>query len=111
MQFSQSLISDGYQLYTSGSGLTERNEELFEITACLKGWDTSIVKSIVLRGILQMLSTGDRELRSLCKRCSEVAQELLSVLEEMREKSGGRKWRAFQQALATVWRADKIAKL
>lgn len=82
-----------------------------EITACLKGWNSSIQKSLIHVGPTKDMSNQDQGLENLCSRCGKVAQELLLVLGGMRAKSSRDKWRTFRQALVAVWQEDRIGQL
>jgi hypothetical protein len=82
VQSTQSLISDGYQLSNSPSGLTQRHDDLKDITSSLRGLSTGIQRCF------GNLGSRDKELETLCNHCNEVAQELLAILDELSVQKG-----------------------
>ena len=52
----------------------------------------------------------DDDVQSLCKQCSEVAQQLIDALNKLIRKSN-RKWESFMKALREVWSKEEIERL
>lgn len=106
IDFGCNLISETREIHRSG--VSAQYVDLQVVAQCLSE----------LSGALQAPSTsakssptpiGTNALTRVAISCKEVADELLTTLEELKMgKKSHRKWQCFRQALATVWKKDQI---
>ncbi|MCJ1437265.1 hypothetical protein MMC27_006651 [Xylographa pallens] len=111
VDYGSKLIKEGSELYHSAGGALPVNAELEKITVNLK----EITKKLESSARTDTGSTGDTKetgaLRSLAESCSEAADELLNVLEDLKVKGTNRQWQSLRQALRSSHKKDEIRKI
>ncbi|MCJ1381965.1 hypothetical protein MMC17_005077 [Xylographa soralifera] len=111
VDFGNKLIKEGSELYHSASGALSVNAELENITVNLK----AVTKKLETPSPTNTRSTETTKeteaLRSLAESCSEAADELLKVLEDLKVKGANRQWQSFRQALRSSHKKDQIRKI
>jgi hypothetical protein len=113
VSFSTGLVSGAYAIYHSSEGTSMENLELEFVTENLKQFSLRLSRGSKFPSssfYATSPSSSDESLRQLSKSCKEVADELLSVLNDLKVNIKGehRKWDSFRQALKSVWKKDKI---
>jgi len=112
--FANSLFSEGHEIYKSATGVTAENEELELVFRDLSQLSESLQKASPSSSASSSSSSCSSEINELARTCQKVAEELLSVVESLRVKDGGKKrrrWHSFVQALRTVWEKERIIGL
>ncbi|MCJ1396255.1 hypothetical protein MMC18_009144 [Xylographa bjoerkii] len=110
VDFGSKLIKEGSELYHSAGGALSVNAELEKITLDLK----EVTKKLETASPGTKSTENTKEskaLRSLAKSCSEAADELLEVLEDLKVKGTNRQWQSLRQALRTSHKKDKIREI
>ena len=110
IDFSWDLIANAKEIYHSAKGVTTQNIELQGIADSLSRLSLSLAKPPrhPSNDSLQL----EQEIQNSAKSCKAVADELLTVVQDLQVKEGvHRKWHSFRQALNTVWKKDKISRL
>jgi hypothetical protein len=108
VDFSGKLISATHEIYTSASGARNENVELESLAQNLKHLAN---QACPLQTTIMVVGKEDELLRDLGKQCVELSDELVSILEKLKAKSGSKKWQSFYQALQTVRKKDEIEAL
>lgn len=110
IDFTSKLISESHKLYVSASGAKEENLELESLARNLQQLAEQASPPAVAQNT-KSLSKEEETLRDLSKQCSEVSDELLSVLQSLKVKGDHKKWKSFHQALRSVWKKGDIDAL
>lgn len=138
IDFSCKLISSGQKLYSSANGTLVENLELEAIAESIlqlyvKVKDSlgtaSAVPTLVRlnrRGkeastgiwsskdekeeerLIHTINENNNSIRTVCEQCVNVAIELVEALERLKVHGTNRKWKAFRQALRSIWDDKKI---
>ncbi|KAF2235183.1 hypothetical protein EV356DRAFT_514550 [Viridothelium virens] len=113
IEFISKLISIGNEIHSSVYGTTVENFDLEVITRTVSGLHQRIYESneewkVTTKG---RVSNTDREIERLASSCDEIAEDLLSVLAELRAPGKLSKWNSMADALKTVWARSKIKAL
>lgn len=101
VHFGASLLSEASDRYHSLTGATVGHAELGDIARNLAELALKLQTS-------SAAAHSDIRLLDICKRCSAVADELLSVLEGLRVAGKRRRWESFKQAIRSVCNEKKI---
>ena len=102
VSFVGDVLSTSKELYQSRAGLSSEHEEKITIIEDLKDISKRIHLSTDLR---------NPSAHSLCSRCDEVAEELLTTLTSLQGAHKHKKLRNLCKALRSVWGHEKIARL
>ena len=111
--FGFQLVTDGNQIYHSGSGLLEENKTADEVAKDLESLTKRLAESqskwAKSRGEIP-LEPDEVHLRNICERCTEIAVELQLQLQKLKCQDGPkrRRLKSYNQALASIWRKDHI---
>lgn len=106
VDFGSKVLSSGYETYCSTHGATEDNINLESLTQSL----------YMLHDQLSTPSKrpthNDRELQKLAQMCSNLAGDLLVLLDSFKVKEHGliRTWDALRRSCRLVWKKDEIAR-
>ncbi|CAI6238481.1 unnamed protein product [Periconia digitata] len=120
LDFSQKLLSKGREIYKSAEGAPTTHVELEVIYNDL--WDVS--NKLAARAppspssstdtlISFQPSIVDDQIWQLATSCQSVAQELLSIVRQMKvdPDSKHRKWKSFRQAMKGLGKSSRIEEL
>jgi hypothetical protein len=124
VDFSSKIIAGSREIHSSVSGQLLEHAELEEITSSLVELNRDLEVSLSGNPPTDKLSPNDRELKSLCEQCQNIAVELLEALAQLKapgdeelkiagknkSKSPGRRspWKSFKQALLSIWARERI---
>lgn len=138
VDFGGKLLVTGYSIYTTAEGASTENVHIEKLTTDLKALSDKLYSkpsrttagrsSVGIRfrddGAIEEVEnveTGNDDdlefededesaLKELSRSCSQLAQELLEVLEDLKVKSAGalRTWSTVRQSIRTVCKKDKI---
>ena len=102
--FSSSLLCESKRLYDSSTGVSAENKEL------------EMISSDLLRlsdGLTAPSSTVaiPHETRKLASQCKGLAHDLLTVLDDVREKGPRKRWKSFVATLQSVLKKEQIQSL
>ncbi|KAF2118452.1 hypothetical protein BDV96DRAFT_643697 [Lophiotrema nucula] len=125
VDFTGRLLTESYEILSSNTGSTSRNEELLKITQDLLALNKRLQTSAKDReapGRQTTLASRNEattddiigaQFHSLVVSCNHVGQDLIAVLDKLRlePENKRRKWRSFRQALLSVWSQSDIEAL
>ena len=111
VDFGSKLIKESSELYHSAGGPLSVNAELEKITINLKEVTEKLENPSQTDTRLTHNTKETEALRNLAESYSEVADELLTVLDDLKVKGTDRQWQSFRQALRSSQKKDKISKI
>ena len=111
VDFGCKLFSTGYVLYKSRKGLTDRHQNLEDITDDLHKISKNLQSSLHETQVKQKLSVDELQLQQLAEKCANACTVLLTALETLKSQGEISKWKSFRTALKTTWSKDKISDL
>ncbi|KAH0843180.1 hypothetical protein FOPE_07819 [Fonsecaea pedrosoi] len=110
IDFSRRLISDAKEIYHSTNGVTAENVELQDVAESLSRLSSTLLNP--LDHSQAAISQTEAEIVKIAAASRVVGDELLAAIQSLTAGDGShKKWRSFLQALKTLWKKDKIAKL
>ncbi|OAG42303.1 hypothetical protein AYO21_03471 [Fonsecaea monophora] len=110
IDFSRRLISDAKEIYHSTNGVTTENVELQDVAESLSRLSSTLLNP--LDQSQAAVSQTEAEIVKIAAASRVVGDELLAAIQSLTAGDGShKKWRSFLQALKTLWKKDKIAKL
>ncbi|OQV08118.1 hypothetical protein CLAIMM_12437 isoform 2 [Cladophialophora immunda] len=110
IDFGRELISDAKEIYHSANGATAENVELQGVAENLARLSSTLMKP--LDPTQGAISEAEAEIVKIAASSSSIADELLATIKNLKIGEGPyKKWRSFRQALNTIWKKDKIARL
>lgn len=96
------IVSKPTVLYRSGRGMLTENAQIETATEDLSKLNAQLKRST---------AAGDTELLVLCQACSDVADQLLAALAQVKVKGKGQKWQSLRKALRSIWSKEEIQQL
>lgn len=113
VDFSCKLLSESKEIYKSVAGSSAGNLELKEVYGNLHDISTKLAASTSpLLALRKRPSKEVEALRKLASSCKDVADELLSIIQELKTDTGNHgKWQSFRQALLDGWNKQKVDAL
>ncbi|KAK5049488.1 hypothetical protein LTR84_004417 [Exophiala bonariae] len=106
VDFAIKLFKEGQELYSSAEGVSTEALELGSITQAVKQY------AQVLHASSSVKNTSRGGLADITHQCEALADELLSLLEELRVKDNqSRKWATFKVAVTSIRKSRTIADL
>jgi hypothetical protein len=111
LDFTGKIVSGTWQIYRGQPPKkTEANSDVASITESLHGVTKSLQAS-KNKSRLQPWSSQDAAISKLAESCTEVGEQLLTLLNRLRAQSNHRVWPSFRTALRTVWSEKDIERL
>jgi N-terminal domain on NACHT_NTPase and P-loop NTPases len=107
VDFSSKLVAGFRELYRSAGALAE-NVDLEEVTEDLSNLSEKLTTAAHPRTYTNSTSKDELALQKLAGSCKEVANELLSLLQDLKVQGTHQKWQSFRQALRSIHKKDKI---
>jgi hypothetical protein len=109
IDFTRKLFSTTRKLCVSSSGAKEEHLELETIARSIQ----ELAERAPARNIpdATILGNKDRKLLDISNKRIEISEELLSVFDGFKAKSGRRSRDSFYQALRSAWKKDDIEEL
>lgn len=109
VDFGTKIVLSAAEIHASATGSLTKNVELFSITIDL----SEISGKLVLGDRTQRdkYSKDEQALASLAMQCREVANTLLTTLEDLSLKGPHKRWKSVRQALLSVWRESEISDI
>ena len=114
INFTETLLRGTYEIYKSATptGDTKINCDLMNVTTSLKTLNDELLSSLSQRiSAGKSLSAHEIRIGRVCKECSEIADQLISKLKELRAQKRHNLWESFRKALQTVWNKRAIEVL
>lgn len=116
VHFTIGLFSKTHEIYRSADGALVENRDLELIGENLAGLtktlrndlDDHLSSAIIPDSKCNIETRDTAALRAINIKCSEVAVELLGVLNKLKVGAKHSKWKSFRKALKSVWDKDKI---
>ena len=105
VDFGCKLVSETQQIYRSASGATKHNVTRQEITE-----DIEILYKNLSRQN-RRLSGDDIELGDLVDLCSQEAEKLLTLLEELKVGPDATQWKSFKKAIKSARKKGKVENI
>ncbi|OAL37221.1 hypothetical protein AYO20_03397 [Fonsecaea nubica] len=110
IDFSRRLISDAKEIYHSTNGTSAENVELQDVAESLSRLSSTLISP--LDPSQAAVAQTEAEIVKIAAASRVVGDELQAAIQSLTAGDGSRKkWRSFLQALKTLWKRDKIAKL
>jgi len=110
--FTKGVLSASHELYTSIDGALVQNTELETVTQCFRHFIAdSNSKGYGRKAIGHVVDISEQQLRALTQSASQILEELLSTLDDLKVTGKNRRWSSFRQALRSVWTENKIVQL
>jgi molecular chaperone GrpE (heat shock protein) len=100
VDFSIKVVSKSTELYRSGRGVLTENTQIETATKDLSKLNAQLKQST---------AAGDTELQVLCQACSDVADQLLAALAQVKGKE--QKWQSLRKALRSILSKEEIRQL
>jgi len=106
VDFGSKFIVSGYEIYRSADGATEENLDIEHLTLMIHEFQERFSPSP------NPLTRSGQELQKLAQECSNVAEDLLALLDKLKVKDKGtfRTWDAIRQSCRLAWKKGEIAK-
>ncbi|KFY07882.1 hypothetical protein V492_06737 [Pseudogymnoascus sp. VKM F-4246] len=106
VDYGTKIVVGAAEIHASATGSLTKNVELSSITNDL----SDICGKLVIDDQNQSstYSRDERALSSLAMQCRDVANTLLTTLEDLSAKGPHKKWKSVKQALLSVWRENEI---
>ncbi|OCK82329.1 hypothetical protein K432DRAFT_349202 [Lepidopterella palustris CBS 459.81] len=112
IDFGSKLFSEGSELYKSSIGASSSNVQLEKDTKTLRQLSDKISSALGSTSIpIQELSDDEIALRGTATSCQRTADELLSILLDLRVKGPNRKRQSLLQAFRGVRKKEQIEQL
>jgi hypothetical protein len=113
VDFGCKLVSETEDIYKSVSGTTNVNFELDVIHQDLSNLVKTPKAPHPPVSMLNVGSSPDSDIFIIARSCEKVANELLTILNELKVEEGRkhRKWHSFCQALRNLGKQSKISEL
>ena len=108
VDFSLKLISDTKELYRSGDRSSTQNGQLLAVTSDLREMCKNLIPAQPRSANAKPPSPDDVALLELSSSCKDVAQELITVLENLKAKSTHDTWESLKQAFRGALKKEKI---
>lgn len=106
VDYTTKIVLGAAEIHASATGSLDKNVELSSITIDLSDISDKLV--IDDRNQSNTYSNDERALSSLAMQCRDVANKLLTTLEDLSVKGPHKKWKSVRQALLSVWREIEI---
>ena len=107
IEFGCRLFSESRELYKSSKTLVAEHVELEAIASSL----TRLSDNLLLTHGYNQLPPDGSDLIALAQSCKEIANELLTALDQLKAKGSRGKWKCFRIALTKVWKSDMISNI
>jgi hypothetical protein len=106
VDFGSKILVTGYETYHSVHGTINDNIELESLTRSLYKFQEQLTISP------KQLGHSDPELQKLAQESSNIAGDLLQLLESFKVKEQGliRTWGVLRESCRAAWKKDEIAK-
>ena len=118
VDFGSKVVSGTRDIYKSGKGTLQENDEIEIITTEVTRLNDRILscRPSLPSSLPNDLSQNDESLRELAASCKIIADDLLDILQELKVRGSAdrnRKWSSFRKAVAsqTPWNKDKVQSL
>lgn len=106
VDYTTKIVLGAAEIHASATGSLTKNVELSSITIDLSDISGKLV--IDDRNQSNTYSKDERALSSLATQCRDVANKLLTTLEDLSVRGPHKKWKSVRQALLSVWRESEI---
>ena len=106
VDFCSKVVSKAHRIYRSADGSLAENLDAETISRDL----LYLTARVEAGSRPSSLAQEEQALKDLCTGCNDVAQELLTVLGNLKGRKLG-KWSSFKQALKSTWSKDRIEAL
>lgn len=110
LDFTGAIVSGTWKIYRSNPGDSERSSDIRSITESLVKVNDDLHSSITIVNSTS-ISSQDREIAILAKRCNEIGERLLATLDRLQSQSRHQFWASFRIALRTLWSQSEIDML
>ena len=110
--FAIDILAKGNELYLSTSGALARNTEIEGVARRVVTINRQLLLDIKKLPSNQSKGHGScyQSLRNVLASCSQLADELLALLDDLKIHGNRGKWKSLQQAIKATWKQDKIDK-
>ena len=106
VDYSTKIVLGAAEIHASATGSLTKHVDLSSITTDLSGISDNLV--IDDQDQSKTYSKDERALSGLATQCRDVANKLLTTLEDLNVKGPHKKWKSVRQALLSVWRESEI---
>ena len=119
VDFSCKLVSQSRQIYRSVNGALSDKVIVESLAQDLVSLTTNLQKSLQEKGphafetFEEFYSGDDLALEDLCRRCRNIAGQLLDSLNKLKVREGSthRSWESFKKALRATWNHEEMKLL
>lgn len=108
IDFTAKVISISTELYESKSGASHDHADIEFVAKHIRELANQIIIPEVAKAVRPQEQS---DLSNIGTRCREVADELLSVLTDLRVREPNARWQSFHQALRSQWKQAAIDRL
>jgi len=111
LDFAGKVVSGTWQIYRGQPPKgTEANSDVRSITISLNKV-TKNLQASKRKSSSKHWSSQDAAISMLAESCTEVGEQLLTLLDRLRSQSNHRAWASFRTALRTIWSEKEVDKL
>lgn len=111
LDFSIKIVSESYQIYSSATGSTKRNEEAEFVASDFLSTTERIADSLSPPGTDIVLNKYEQKLENLRLKCAAIAQELLAKLNKLNVNGKKTILKSLGKALRKFWSSSVIDDL
>jgi hypothetical protein len=114
IEYGYRIVKKSREIYNSKDGVSAAQVDAESATVRLLDFSKRLQQSLSLeddfQGSLGNLASEKQILESICNRCINLSNELLSQFKklEVRKDEKHRKWKSFRSALKSVWSKEEI---
>jgi hypothetical protein len=114
IEYGYRIVKKSREIYNSKDGVSAAQVDAESATVRLLDFSKRLQQSLSLedgfQGSLGNLASEKQILESICNRCINLSNELLSQFKklEVRKDEKHRKWKSFRSALKSVWSKEDI---
>ncbi|KAF2017574.1 hypothetical protein BU24DRAFT_317882, partial [Aaosphaeria arxii CBS 175.79] len=110
LDFAGNIVTSTWEISKSSSGDSNRNSDLRGITQNLQELNGTLRQAVNDPNLVPF-SSQDQEIADLCRKCNDVAEKLIGILDRVRSSSRDSTWPSFRAALRTMWNQDEVDNL
>ncbi|KAK0622235.1 hypothetical protein DIS24_g11258 [Lasiodiplodia hormozganensis] len=108
IEFATKVAKGSHEIFQSAEGLTIEHTQFQVLTEDLQGICDELQKPIPED---QVTSQGEKRLQNFAEECTVECKRLQNVLNELKVKEGGKRWKGFVAAVKAIGKEKAILEI